>query len=286
MSASFTGRAAGKLILLGEHSVVFGHRAVAAVVSRGTTVTLTDHQGPTRLGESSIQDDRLMTALAAVLPAEGLQVDICTDLPVGRGMGSSAALAIALLRARAAREGRHPTFAELHRDGFLIERVFHGNPSGLDHCVVAMGGAVLYRRGEAPTPLQMPSYPVVVLDSGVAGDTGQLVAGVAARRPAVDGALERLGELVELALPTLHDPHALGGIMSEAHGRLREIGVSTPTLDEMCALALQNGALGAKLSGAGGGGVVLALCPDGGEGLVQAAARRKIAAFACRLPEA
>ncbi|MCK6521597.1 mevalonate kinase [Myxococcota bacterium] len=286
MSGAWIGRAPGKLILLGEHSVVVGHRAIAAAVSRGTTVRLDPIDGPTRLGESAIQDDRLMTALQAVLPAEGLEVHISTDLPVGRGMGSSAALAIALLRARAAREGRAPSFAELHRDGFVIERVFHGNPSGLDHCVVAMGGAVLYRRGEAPTPLQMPSYAVVVLDSGVAGDTGQLVAGVASRRPGVDPALNRLGELVELALPALHDPHALGGIMNEAHGRLREIGVSTPSLDDMCALALQNGALGAKLSGAGGGGVVLALCPDGGEGLVQAAARRKIAAFACRLPEA
>lgn len=280
-----TGRACGKLILLGEHAVVYGHRAIAAAVSRGVTVTLTPRPGPTRL-ERGPADARLAQVLALALPAEGLGVDIHSELPTGRGMGSSAALSVALLRARAALAGRTLDFDTLHHEGFALERIFHGNPSGLDHAVCALGGAVLYRRGEAPTPLPMPSHPVVVLDSGAAGDTSALVAAVAARRPGVDSALAGLGALVEQALGVLDQPAALGALLLEAHALLRQLGVSTPALDALVALAMDHGATGAKLAGAGGGGVVLALTPDGGEALLREARRRDISAFCCRLPEA
>jgi mevalonate kinase len=278
------GRAPGKLIVLGEHSVVYGHRAIAAAVSRGTTVTLEPCDGATCLGRAPIRDERLMQAIRAVVPGQGVRVHIDTDLPVGRGMGSSASLSIALLRAVAAQRGESPDFETLHADGFALERIFHGNPSGLDHAVAALGGALVYRRDEPPAPVAMASLQAVVLDTGVAGDTAALVAGVAARRPRIDPALDRLGALVELALPVLSDPPALGELFNEAHARLGEIGVSNTTLDDLAALALANGAVGAKLSGAGGGGVVLALTPRGPGALLRAAQARGIAAFACSLP--
>ena len=278
------GSAPGKLILLGEHSVVYGHRAIAAAVGLCTRVELRRCEGPTRLGASAIQDPRLDAALRCALPAQGLEVDIHTELPVGRGMGSSAALTIALLRAADQLAGRSSSFEELHARGYELERIFHGNPSGLDHAVSALGGAVVYRKGEAPQPVDMPSTPVVVLDTGTAGDTAQLVAGVASRRPAVDPALERLGQLVEQALPLLARPSDLGPLLNEAQARLQELGVSTPRIDLLVELARSHGALGAKLSGAGGGGVVLALTPDGGEGLLRAARARGIQAFSTTLP--
>lgn len=279
------GRACGKLILLGEHAVVYGHRAIAAAVSRGVTVRLTPRPGPTRL-ESGPCDARLERALAVALPAEGLGVDVHSELPTGRGMGSSAALSVALLRARAALDGRTPAFEELHAQGFALERIFHGDPSGLDHAVAALGGALLYQRGKPPQALEMPSHPVVVLDSGAAGDTSAMVAAVAARRPGIDPNLEALGALVEAALPVLADAQALGALLSEAQVHLQKIGVSTEQLDDLVRLAMAHGAAGAKLAGAGGGGVVLALTPDGGEALLHAARRRGISAFCCRLPEA
>ena len=279
-------RAPGKLILLGEHSVVHGHRAIAAAVSLQTTVTLEAHAGPTRLRKAFHRDERVERAIARVLPPEGWLVDIETELPVGRGMGSSAALSVALVRAAAGLSGETLDFAALHERAFVLERIFHGDPSGLDHAVSALGGAVVYRKGEPPVPVSMPPTRVVVLDTGVAGDTATLVAGVASLRPAIDEALERLGELTEEAIPLLGDAQALGTLMNEAQHYLRTIGVSTLAIQELVVLARRHGALGAKLSGAGGGGVVLALTPDGGGSLLAAARERGVAAFGCTLPTA
>ena len=277
------GRAPGKLILLGEHAVVYGHRALASPVSLGTQVSLEPCAGPTHLGDSSIQDPRLQRALEVALPAQGWRVHIQTDLPIGRGMGSSAALTIALLRAADAITGQQSSFEQLHARGFPIEALFHGNPSGLDHAVSALGSVVVYRKGQVPKPVAMPPHRVVVLDTGIAGDTRELVAGVASRRPGIEPSLRRLGALVETALPVLADPRALGDLMNEAQHHLEEIGVSTPMIQELVRLARAAGAHGAKLSGAGGGGVVLALTPQGPEQVLAAAAERGIDAFACTL---
>jgi mevalonate kinase len=200
-------------------------------------------------------------------------------------MGSSAALTIALLRAADKITGQRSSFDELHARGFPIEAVFHGNPSGLDHAVSALGSAVVYRKGESPEPVEMPPHQVVVLDTGKAGDTKELVAGVASRRPRIEKSLQRLGALVEEALPVLADPIALGALMNEAQKHLEEIGVSTPKIAELVSIARNAGALGVKLSGAGGGGIVLALTPQGPEQVLAAAAQRGIDAFACTLGE-
>ena len=191
-----------------------------------------------------------------------LGVQLQTTLPIGRGMGSSAALAIALIRARADLEGRTADFAECHRDGFVIERIFHGNPSGVDHTVSAMGGGVRYRRGQPIRPLALPPLTLVVMDTGVAGDTAQMVAGVAAL-PDCSVRLARIGAVTEAVADALSGPPSkLGALLVENHRLLQEIGVSTPALDALVDAALAAGAYGAKLAGAGGGGVALALVAD------------------------
>jgi mevalonate kinase len=281
------GSGRGKLILCGEHAVVYGYPALAMAVDRGTTVSLVLCDGETFATDATIDDPRLVPALRAVLPAEGLSVTIRTDLPIGRGMGSSAALAVALVRADAERTGDPLDADRLWDRAMAVERVFHGNPSGLDHAVSAHGGLVRYRRpegGARPTleAMPTPSWPIVVLDSGVAGDTKELVAGVASRRPMVDGALSAIGSLVDNAAKSLDDPSMLGLVLTANHELLRAIGVSTPDLDALVQLALDEGAFGAKLAGAGGGGVVIAL-HERPEKLLAAARRRGIAAFVCRI---
>ncbi len=266
MSAVGHGAAPAKLILSGEHAVVYGHPAIAIAVDRQVRVRLERRPGPTALATAPFQDARVLPALCRVLPATGLAVHIASDVPVGRGMGSSAALAVATVRALASLEGTPLDFATVHAQGFAIERAFHGTPSGVDHAVSALGGAILYRKGPdgpALRPLACPGLRLVVLDSGSAGDTGALVAGVAGRRPAIDPVLDAIGALtLEICAALDGPPAALGALLTENHRLLARIGVSTPELDALVALALGAGAHGAKLAGAGGGGVVLALCDD------------------------
>ncbi len=137
-----TGSAPGKVILSGEHAVVYGYPCIATALSLRTTVRLYERPGSTGLADSSGADPRLQKALAAVLPPDGLGVEIDSTLPIGRGLGSSAALSVALVRARAAWENRTLDFEATHRQGFVVERLFHGSPSGVDHAVSALGGAV------------------------------------------------------------------------------------------------------------------------------------------------
>jgi mevalonate kinase len=286
MPQSWTGSAPGKVILCGEHAVVHGQPAIALAVTRGTTVDLVARPGPSTLDHSPIDDARLWVGLRTLLPADGLGVQIRTDLPIGRGMGSSAALAVALIRALANREGRQADIEECIRLGFLMERVFHGEPSGIDHTVSAHGGALLYRRtAEGPiwSRLPIPNLPLVVLDSGVAGDTSLQVAGVRSRLPGAEPLLEMIGALVEDVVGLLSSPTPdlmmVGDLLTANHALLCDLGVSTPRLDTLVELALDNGAWGAKLAGAGGGGVVVALVNDP-EALLAAARRQDIAAWA------
>jgi mevalonate kinase len=162
----------------------------------------------------------------------------------------------------------------------------------VDHAVSALGGAVSYRRlpeGPQLLPLGLPALPLIVLDSGRAGDTAQMVAGVAARLPGVEPQLQAIGALVPqvraLLQQTRPDLPALGEALLHNQDLLRQIGVSTPELDQLVALALSAGALGAKLAGAGGGGVVLALCPEP-DRLLQAARRAGVRAFSVELAAA
>ena len=301
MRAEGRGWAPGKLILVGEHAVVYGHPAISLAIDRGTEAMARRRPGPSGLDRSEVvehdgqihafpADPRLGPALATVLPSEGVGLALRSNLPIGRGMGSSAALAIATLRALADLDASILDPETCISKGFLVERVFHGNPSGLDHTVSSRGGAIRYRRGPdglSHRPLCLSALRLVVLDSGAPGDTAVMVAGVASRRPRVDPALSRIGDLVErvaaiLEAPGAPDLAALGEALTENHALLREIGVSTPDLDRLVGLALGAGALGAKLAGAGGGGVVIALVSDP-EPLIRAAANAGIVAFSVSL---
>jgi mevalonate kinase len=266
-----SGYGHGKLILLGEHAVVYGYPAIALSVDRGTRVVLS--QGP-----RNQMDPRLAEALDTVLP-RSTSVHIETDLPIGRGMGSSAALAVAVARAQ------HPDAPqnEIYERAMTMERVFHGTPSGVDVAVASLGGVLRFQKGPplSHASLPCPDWSLTVLDTQRTGNTQELVAGVAARRPEVNASLARIGALVEEAADALSDANTIGKLMNENQAILKDIGVSTPKISELVTLARRYGALGAKLSGAGGGGIVIALCTDPAD-LLRAAAQRDIPAFTCR----
>lgn len=281
------GHGFGKLILVGEHAVVYGHPALAFGVDRGTTLRVAGAEGPTQLHmpgpRAPAPDPRLRALMSEHFGDTGAHLTLTTDLPIGRGMGSSASLAVALARAHLAWNSRPADPDALWSHAMATERRFHGNPSGVDVACALHGGVLRFVRGAPPTftSLACPAWQVVVLDSGVAGPTAELVERVRRQRPRIDLLLERVGELVGEAEEALHDPPALGRLLDENHAILRQIGVSSPTLDDLVGLARGAGAWGAKLSGAGGGGVVIALAEDPAP-ILQAAQAARVPAFVVR----
>ncbi|MSQ01069.1 MAG: mevalonate kinase [Myxococcales bacterium] len=263
--------APGKIILVGEHAVVYGHRAIAAAVDLCTTVTLRRRPGPTLVEDTLVDDPRLAEALATVVPSVGFGITIRSTLPVGCGMGSSAALAVAAVRAVARMEGREASPRECVERGFDMERVFHGTPSGLDHTVSASGGALLYRRGEPAEELVVGrTLRLVVANTGVRSNTADMLERVRQRNP-VDQ-LTRIGALVEMTAARIATGKPIGEFLKDAHRMLRLMGVSTGRLDDLCRAMEAAGAQGAKLAGAGGGGIAIALVDEKTEDAVRRAA--------------
>ncbi len=201
------------------------------------------------------------------LPEWSLQVR--SQVPTGRGMGSSAAVAVATARAiRVAAGCRRDPATEAYA-ALQGERVTHGTPSGIDTSVISLERPISFTRSDGAVPLAIARpFHLVVADSGTPGRTRDMVAGVKERRALktvdYDRWLKRIGALSLDAISALAegDLVALGDLMDESQSILASIGVSTPEIDVLVESARQAGALGAKLSGAGGGGVVIALADD------------------------
>lgn len=275
---TYRGHAAGKVILLGEHAVVYGSPALVVGLDRGASaeLQLSDMAelslGGARhpLGSAASAESlpaRAFQALLQLFSAPHVTARVTLELPPGAGLGASAAIGVALARALTeltlARGLSAPPLAEA---ALAWENVFHGNASGVDTAAAEHGGYLWFRRGSAPEQLQ-PAQPLTLLVALVqsGASTRQMVEGVAARRAAqparVEALLAEIGVLVEAArLCLLAGEHAqLGQLMSRNHRLLVELGVSTPALDHAVNVAEAAGALGAKLTGAGGGGCVVAL---------------------------
>jgi len=270
MKQEASGFSPGKIILLGEHSVVFGEPAIAAPVARRLEVRVRVDHSP-----APAADTRLVAAIGAAAAEVGvdaarLRVDVVSDIPPACGLGSSAALSLALVGAMASLADRSLTADELRAGASRVENVFHGTASGVDVAACAAGGVIWFERATPPRieriPIRKP-LELVIAASGVQRSTSGPVGRLRERRtqrPELYGRLFALaGDLVREARGALErgDEDALGTLMDVAHGLLNGWGVSTPALERAVAVAREAGALGAKLSGAGGGGVIVALAP-------------------------
>ncbi|MDD2655390.1 MAG: mevalonate kinase [Candidatus ainarchaeum sp.] len=269
----FEGTGYGKAILIGEHFVVHGARGIGIGMPRKTTVTL--EKAPS-LSFSFECGDLLKEATRRVLEkvagGTGFKVSVTSEFPVSAGMGWSASYCVALARAAAAAAGRELGDREAAKAAFEGERAFHGNPSGIDNALAAHGGVMLFKRGREPEPLAVGGkFHFVIANSGKKGPTKELVGKVSSIRagnPSEYGALEEAEEwLIGKAIEALArgDAKALGKLMDENNELLARLGLSTPIIDDIRGVALENGALGAKITGAGGGGCVLILAPDAGK---------------------
>ncbi|WP_428263805.1 mevalonate kinase [Haliangium sp.] len=194
-----------------------------------------------------------------------------TTLPAAAGLGSSAALSVALVRTLGQCLGHPLADSEVCLLADSAERCFHENPSGVDVALATRGGLGLYYRGHGLEPIAAAPLPLAVGLTGTPRSTAAMVARVAAAwegdRSRVDAELATLGQAARAGAEAMRhgDSAGLGALMDQAHEVLRGLGVSSPTLDELCGIARRSGAMGAKLTGAGGGGAVIALGPGGTE---------------------
>ncbi|NMC72458.1 MAG: mevalonate kinase [Myxococcales bacterium] len=266
--ARTVGRATGKAILAGEHFVVHGVPALAVPAPGGVVEVELDEAGAGQAPAGHVRACLEVLHRQCGGPApDTLSVRVRSSLPPGAGLGSSAALSVALGRAWAARTGRPGNDDELRAVSLACERIAHGNPSGIDTEVALTGRALRFVRGAPPRSVAVAEgLGLVVVDTGAARSTRTMVEEVERRRAADPAAFQRRGtqtrELVEAmegALAT-GDLPTLGAAFDAAQRVLVEIGVSTPEIDRAVAALRRAGATGAKLTGKGGGGAVIGPC--------------------------
>lgn len=261
------GQAHSKIILIGEHAVVYGYPAISLpLLEVEVTCRVLPATAPWRLFE----EDTLSMAVYASLEYLNIKdayirCQIDSAIPEKRGMGSSAAISIAAIRA---------VFdyfeAELPQDVLEIlvnraEMIAHMNPSGLDAKTCLSDQPIRFIKNVGFNELTMDlSAYLVIADTGVYGHTREAIQVVESKGKEALPFLYALGELTQQAEEAIKTKDAvkLGEVLTKAHGNLKEIGVSSPEADVLVETALQHGALGAKMSGGGLGGCIIALVAD------------------------
>lgn len=290
-SSKGTGKGFRKAILINEHFVVYGAPAIAVPVFLPVEVTATVRRGaglrvlvhPATEGNPwHAADSDRFEAVHRVMNAMGLseaermiQIQCSDDLPGWSGLGSSAGFCVALVRALCRAMDSPCSNEEVNRIAYEGEKVFAANPSGIDNTVATYGQPLWFERGRTPEwewiRVGSPLW-IVIGNSEMPSRTRDEVGKVARFREVRPGLFSnliqeatKLGRDVRLALEN-GDGAGLGALMDKGHAMLQRVGVSNERLDEMVTFCRLQGALGAKLTGGGGGGCMLALVSDAPSG--------------------
>jgi mevalonate kinase len=306
---AFTATAPGKVILFGEHAVVYGRPAIAAPVrevqaravvspaprrpASGVFIQAPDVGLESRLADLP-EDHPLACAVIDLLAALGIThppactVRITSTIPVAAGMGSGAAVSVAILRALSAFLGLPLCDEDISALAYEVEKLHHGTPSGIDNTVITYAMPVYFVRSRPIQILRLPSpFILVIGDTGVASPTavavGDVRRGWQANPTVYEPLFDQVGQIAGTARSAIEAGQIdeLGPLMDENQAMLRRMGVSSPELERLILAARGAGALGAKLSGGGRGGNMIALAtqenaPDIAQALLDSGAVRTI----------
>jgi mevalonate kinase len=278
--------APGKIILFGEHAVVYGRPALAVPVTQvhaDVEVQASSRPGiwieapevdlhaelntlPSDHPIASVIHNFLF--LWRVSPFPNLDVRIDSTIPVASGLGSGAAVTVALTRALAFHFEHSITDEEVSAFAYEIEKLHHGTPSGIDNTVITYASPVYFIQGHPIETFSVGKpFTVIIGDTGIHAPTKESVGDVRklweANRPQWESVFDRVGEIARIARKVIEkgDTDKMGQLMDQNHALLQEMSVSSRELDTLVAAARQAGALGAKMSGGGRGGNMIALVP-------------------------
>ena len=301
-SLKATASAPGKVILIGEHFVVYGETALVMAINRYIQVsveTRTDSiihissslgasgffEGNKFRSEGGAGSREILepiriaaeTTMNSLNERYGLNIEVTSTIPMAVGLGSSGASAVATVAAVGRLLGADLTKELIVDFSTEAERYVHVNPSGVDQSISTYGGVISYTKGGNISYLGLKSMiPIVIGNTGVIRNTGELVDNVRLKverfSDVMDPLISVAGKLANLAIDALKrgDLDELGLLMDINHGLLTTLGVSSEALDRLVYVAKRGGALGAKLTGAGGGGCIIALsCLDRREAIAQ-----------------
>ncbi len=272
-----TGSSHGKVILTGEHSVVYGHYAIAIpLVSNEVTTTITENDtgvilksalyngniknAPKELKHLVIVINKVFDELYIIKPH--INIDINSCLPLKRGMGSSAAVVAATVRALYAYYHTELTRAKLFELTDFAENIAHGNSSGIDTRATIFLKPLLFAKGKnlQQINIELDAY-LVIADTGIKGKTKTAVDHIKTNYPQNKKYIDKLAEYTNYSINAIKNSNSigLGHYMTESHQTLKKLGVSHAQLDKFVETALKANALGAKLTGGGLGGCMIAL---------------------------
>eukprot|EP00585_Thalassiosira_rotula_P001997 CAMPEP_0196142988 /NCGR_PEP_ID=MMETSP0910-20130528/12554_1 /TAXON_ID=49265 /ORGANISM="Thalassiosira rotula, Strain GSO102" /LENGTH=315 /DNA_ID=CAMNT_0041404373 /DNA_START=104 /DNA_END=1051 /DNA_ORIENTATION=+ len=280
-------RAFGKLILFGEHFVVYKVPALVGAVSAYTDCKLEYLDKPglevidnrpavpgykeTKKHECDKSINLTLTHLGVDPKARGVKLTFGGDLCCASGIGASAAQVVSLARAVNAADSRSLSEDEINAAGYEGEKGSHGTPSGIDNTAATFGGLLRFQRTDSAPVFEKKSFPsairIVYASTGITASTTEVVGDVRSKKEADEawfsGLMGKYTTLVEEAEQVVvgGDLEKLGKLMDQNHALLQELTVSCKELDDLVDAARAAGAMGAKMSGTGRGGLMIALTP-------------------------